>query len=373
MDAENKAGIQIMKKMLDNIPATGHPLSGIKKAFFDTYTKNIEESCLNLLKRLEVPVDKNGDIQLNNNGTIKGYNSRVLYERMLEEARRTGVNDNQKDYFDIPEGDVVPRMVSYMNNYLSKFESVFQSMFNSAVTRQKLPGFHAAQITNVGFKPYGDEAMNVSYSKELRYHPDGEPYIEVMVPYKALGIDKNSEHYKNMTDEEILAELKEKGLLDFIGYRIPTEGKQSVAIMRIAGFLDDSQGSTIVVPDDWVSQTGSDFDIDSVYTILHEHETTRTGEIVKVEFKEADKRTLKDWFRYLRENAREISKNASEEIKAARNKLADSLSEEINTLIEEEQDTYAALPDKYKDFVKDIIKLVKKRQQGQELENEINM
>ena len=368
MDAENKAGIQIMKKMLDNIPTTGHPLSKTKKAFFDTYTKNIEESCLNLLKRLEVPVDKNGDIQLNDNGTIKGYNSRVLYERMLEEARRTGVNNNQKDYFDIPEGDVVPRMVSYMNNYLSKFESVFQSMFNSAVTRQKLPGFHAAQITNVGFKPYGDEAMNVSYSKELRYHPDGEPYIEVMVPYKALGIDKNSEHYKNMTDEEILAELKEKGLLDFIGYRIPTEGKQSVAIMRIAGFLDDSQGSTIVVPDDWVSQTGSDFDIDSVYTILHEHETTRTGEIVKVEFKEADKRTLKDWFRYLHENAREISKNASEEIKAARNKLADSLSEEISTLIEEEQDAYTALPDKYKNFVKDIIKLVKKRQQDQDLE-----
>lgn len=51
---------------------------------------------------------------------------------------------------------------------------------------------------------------------------------------------------------------------------MPTEGKQSIAILKVVGFLDDSQGSTIVVPDEWVPQTGSDFDVDSVYGICYE-------------------------------------------------------------------------------------------------------
>ena len=54
-----------------------------------------------------------------------------------------------------------------------------------------------------------------------------------------------------------------------IGYRIPTEGKQSMAVMKVVGFIDDALGSTIVVPDAWVAQTGSDFDIDSVYGIQY--------------------------------------------------------------------------------------------------------
>ena len=56
-----------------------------------------------------------------------------------------------------------------------------------------------------------------------------------------------------MTNEEIIAELEAKGLDMIIGYRIPTEGKQSVCNMKVVGIVDDAFGSTIVVPDDWVS------------------------------------------------------------------------------------------------------------------------
>ena len=43
-------------------------------------------------------------------------------------------------------------------------------------------------------------------------------------------------------------------------------------------------GSTIVVPNDWVSQTGSNFEIDSVYAINFETYKSRSGEINKVEY-----------------------------------------------------------------------------------------
>lgn len=365
MDAENKAGIQIMKKMLDNIPSSGHYLSILKNEFFKVYSQNINEGCAKLLKRLEIPIDQNGNLELDEDGNIKGINLKVLYNRLLEEARRTGVDDNQKDYFEINEDTGLPYMPSYNNNFLKKFQSVFQSMFNSSVTRQKLPGFHAAQVTNIGFKSYGDEKFDVSYSKELEYHPNGEPFIQVMIPYKALGIDKNSKHYKGMSDAAILNELKAKGLLDFIGYRIPTEGKQSIAIMRVVGFLDDSQGSTIIVPDDWVSQTGSDFDIDSIYTILHEHEVDRYGEVHKIEYKEH--RTEQDWKKYVDTYKPTDDSYSSQEIKETRKRVAKLQNDLIEELKEKEVEAYNALPDKIKSIIKTINTLVDKQQKDKDL------
>ena len=73
---------------------------------------------------------------------------------------------------------------------------------------------------------------------------------------------------KNLTKEQ-LDHISKEGLDLHLGYRMPTEGKQSIAILKVVGFLDDSQGSTIVVPDEWVPQTGSDFDVDSVYGICY--------------------------------------------------------------------------------------------------------
>lgn len=396
MDSQNKAGIQIIKKMFDNIPNEGHPLSRFKQDFFKVYSKNIEEGCYQLLERLEVPHDDKGNLTIDVSDE-NAINLKVLYERLLEEARRTGVDDNQKDYFEINEETGQPYMPSYMNNYLTKFQSVFQSAFNSSITRQKLPGFHAAQTTNIGWKPFGNEPAHASYSKELAYHPNQfknkanekdvidqriydalneeekkkyenigpAPYIEVMVPFKALGINRTSAHYKDMTDFEILQELEAKGLLEFIGYRIPTEGKQSVATMKIVGFIDDSYGSTIVVPDDWVSQTGSDFDIDSVYTILFEHETDRSGEIHKIEYK--TNRTLEDWKKYIDEYEYQVSAYSSKEVKARKNAVAKLQNELIKQAEEKATKAYEALPDPLKNKIKQIDAFINKKQKGQDL------
>lgn len=90
-----------------------------------------------------------------------------------------------------------------------------------------------------------------------------EAYIEVMLPRWSKLLPKN------LTKEQ-LDHISKEGLDLHLGYRMPTEGKQSIAILKVVGFLDDSQGSTIVVPDEWVPQTGSDFDVDSVYGICYE-------------------------------------------------------------------------------------------------------
>ena len=190
-------------------------------------------------------------------------------------------------------------MPAILSNTMNKLESIAQSVFNRGITRQTLPGFHAAQITNVGFKKIAGKE-DVSYSKELRYHPvtedhpEGERYIEIMLPKANFNFAKDENGNYIHSDEELLEQLQKAELDEIIGYRIPTEGKQSVCIMKVVGFIDDGCGSTIVVPNDWVSQTGSDFDIDSVYGIQYESRLDRNKHIQKIDYVEIGRASCRE-------------------------------------------------------------------------------
>lgn len=301
MNAKNKAGIQIMKKILDNIDSKS-PLYKYKEDFFNMYVANIKDRFNQLVDELKIPLDKDGNIKFNEDGSIQGVDMQVFFDKLKDEAMRLGLDSNMMDFVTLNaecpvsvNGLPNPVMPTYLSNVINKLESISQAMFNSAITRQELPGFHAAQITNVGFKATKDQ---VSYSKELKYHPNGERYIEIMLPASNFGFAKNADGTYKKSKEELLKELQDAGLDTLIGYRIPTEGKQSVCVMKVVGFLDDAQGSTIVVPDDWVSQTGSDFDIDSVYGIQYNTYIGRDGNIKRATWK--DTVTENDWLNYIR-------------------------------------------------------------------------
>ena len=268
VNAENKAGIQIMKKIVDNIPV-GHKLYSVKERFMNLYSANIQSAFNDMMTELNVETDENGYPILDDNGQIKGLDYNKLYDLFKEEAERLGMDSNLSDYFtledDVFTGIKQPLMPNFFGNVSNRVESVAQALFNSRITRQTLPGFHGAQVTQIGFKK-----ENIQKSDALRYHSkideDGKevyaPYIEVMLPKANFGLSAYD-------DTKALEMLQESEADELIGYRIPTEGKQSVAIMKVVGFTNDAQGSTIIVPDGWVPQTGSDFDIDSIYGIQY--------------------------------------------------------------------------------------------------------
>lgn len=304
MNAENKAAIQIMKKIVDNIPDTG-TIGEVKKEFFKLYVANIKDSFNSLVKELNIPTNEDGSIKLDANGNIEGLDMKLFFNKLCKECLRQGLDSNILEFFTLNEdspytelGRANTVMPTYMTNMMSKAQNVCQSMFNNAITRQKLPGFHAAQVTNVG------------YSKHLRYHPDGGRYIEVLLPKSNFGFAKNEDGTYKASDEELLEQLQRAKLDTIIGYRIPTEGKQSICAMKIVGFTDDAQGSTIVVPDDWVAQTGSDFDIDSVYGIQHNTYIDKDGDIQKVAYKESFGKLYDD---YVKEQFNDEAKAKLEE------------------------------------------------------------
>lgn len=93
MNAENKAAIQIMKKIVDNIPDTG-TIGEVKKEFFKLYVANIKDSFNSLVKELNIPTNEDGSIKLDANGNIEGLNMKLFFNKLRKECLRQGLDSN---------------------------------------------------------------------------------------------------------------------------------------------------------------------------------------------------------------------------------------------------------------------------------------
>lgn len=253
VDASNKAAIQIMKKILDNLPNTPE-LDGLKKTMFNNYVANIRNSFEKTCAELGIDINENGHIELSDNNTIKNLNRYVFFDRFKENAQRQNVDESLLEFFDLDAAGF-NNLPLFLSNINSKIESIANSYFNTNITRQLISGWHAAQLSDFGFKVDGQTQTDSKLQYKKLGDIDGTPvyYTEIKLPRWSRKLNKLN--IKQVPDN----------LRTMIGYRIPTEGKQSICIMYVKEFLPDAYGSTVVVPDEWVTQTGSDFDVDSVY------------------------------------------------------------------------------------------------------------
>lgn len=387
MASENKAAIQFMKKIIDNIDEnnTNKELVDLKHKFQRLYVENIISSAEDFADELGLELDENGNLNLKEDSPI---NQSAIYDLLKDEMSRKGLDSNSEDYVTFNK-DGIPIMPSYFGHFHKKFENIVQGLINNRITRQTLPGFHAAQITNIGFKPLNEFVKKRSYSKELKYHPNeyylksdeskntvisereweelpedkqnlyaikgASSYIEIMIPKSNFKFNRKNKEGIEKTDKELLDELRESGADMLIGYRIPTEGKQSICIMKVVGFTDDAYDSTIVVPDDWVSQTGSDFDIDSVYAF---HYTTELDENGKITLAKTKTPTPKDYVRYIKRKLKYVlkNKNIDTSIKTELEKEIEKYNEDANEQYETLKEEANNIFDTAKYTVQNIIK-----------------
>lgn len=351
-DAQNKAGVQITKKICDNANESVKPYIDM---FFKNYCANIKEDFKKLLFNMGWKEDKNGKL-VNIDSDKQTLDFTDFYKKARIEAQRLGMDSNFIEYL-TPDEFGNPAMPNYMNNVSSKLESIAQAIFNSSITRQKFPGWHAAQVTQVG---HGMKVLdNNGKLRELKYHPRVIINKETGVEIEETEYDKLSDEDKNKYEvkqeayaevmiprwsnlipntSEALEMIQKEGLDIQLAYRIPTEGKQSVSIVKVVGFLNDVYGSTIMLPDEWVTQTGSDFDVDSVYGICH------SLKVVK------DKNG----------NIKRIKKYSADDFKTDYAKykyyIEDNINNKISSDIEDEfhEDKYKVLQKRLRDVVKKL-------------------
>lgn len=298
MDGENKAGLQIVKKLIDNIGNTPEGQSLIKD-FFDNFTANIQDSFKDAASRIGVEIDAKGNVVYEGNQAKIDNNQFISL--IKDELTRRGLDSNYRKYAEINPETGLPYMPAWTNLVRSKIENIVNSIFTNRVTRQVLPGFHASQVSDIGMTELSgrsdlrdlmqsrvEEKHGYSLGRKLTYHKDGSQIVEILLPKWMVKAYNTYDNEGNLIHEVTIEDLQSAGLDTMIGYRIPTEGKQSVAVMKVVGLLDESQGSTIVVPNEWVLQTGADFDIDSIYGIYHTATFDKNGKPQKVEYIEGE-------------------------------------------------------------------------------------
>ena len=442
MNTRNKAGIQLMKKSKDNINED-NPLYENKKEIEDMYCYNILDSFQSLMRTLGVPLNSDGTIKTvkDDRGNLKiaGIDAEVMCSFIKDEVIRRNMDSRMLDFVRLEDSPVVEntdiefgldtKIPLYANPSLStKFENIVQAMFNNRITRQKLPGFHAAQVTSTGFissekvdkyilrkgyrnKNYPDNITpekyntlkpgervryqkvsgDVALSEELQYYPakykhketgeiitereylklsedydkdyeqDGaSSVVEVIVPVSAFNLSRRDAKGNYKSDEDLLKELKDEGLDEIIGYRIPTEGKQSMAVMKIVGFVDEAYGSTIIVPDGWVAQTGSDFDIDSVYTMVPNNKLNDvTKKVEKVNYK-IDNFDIYDYIDYIKRRCDEkVNSKIKDEIKELADYIdgmRDENSEHLNLLFSKRKRLLNQFSENYTNIINEAYK-----------------
>lgn len=380
MDGENKAGLQIVKKLIDNISNTPEGQSLIKD-FFDCFTANIQESFNDAASRIGVEINNKGEITYD--GETVAIDNNKFIALIKDELTRRGLDSNYRKYAEINPETGLPYMPAWSNLIRSKLESIVNSIFTNNITRQTLKGFHASQVANIGMTELGEslkgkigeftqskfeEKHGYRLGRKLNFHKDGSQIIEILLPKWQVKAYNTYDAKGNLVKEVTLEDLQKAGLDTMIGYRIPTEGKQSIGVMKVVGLLDETQGSTIVVPDDWVLQTGADFDIDSIYGIYHAAYFDKEGKPHKVEYIDGDDEisTYRRYIGYVnslidretrkatsseftKEEFKEARKAARETVRKANEEYDKFLTNQVRDLIAETDETWAELPREVKD------------------------
>ena len=215
--------------------------------------------------------------------------------RYSDEDRKacTLIERNGRKVFQIPLYDPIQSQ---------RIQQLLNSIIKKKVTKQSIKRASCVQVSSVGLTDelqvrYQDAEGNLLFTerewnnakkgempradykrlKELKkkysswsdYKENkavSQVYWEAYLPAwskKFFGVISSNNGNLDITD--IPDELRKA-----IGLRIPTEAKYSMQPIYIKGFLPQSNGSTIMMPADIVTTTGSDFDFDKVYLYLKE-------------------------------------------------------------------------------------------------------
>ena len=130
-----------------------------------------------------------------------------------------------------------------------------------------------------------DEQPHVIMRKDA-YGNDTLEAVECWLPYSSRAMfeqfitkDEEGNDVINLDPNKIPDNLK-----DIIGYRIPTEDKYSVLPLRIKGFLNPSEGNSILLPKEITTLTGCDFDGDKFFLMIPSFRKTINGKLERINY-----------------------------------------------------------------------------------------
>lgn len=316
LDEVTVLGSQLIKQIMEGLDWNNaiykignNTLTGeeLFKEFQTTLATNIREDAMQLLYEIggidssgEIRTDAKGNIQIDINKLTKRFQEIIADDVdaiTIRKALELG-------------SDGLPRMPLSYPVIKGKLEKILASMLSKQVINKYLPGFHAPiradiftannklishkefygdketydfiidELVNNGSITYADDFIErckrEKRSLELQAeHVDSDGnfiYAEVIVNpwqmdfFKNIGTLKQIKNADGTIRNIVSVDINkiDAEARRMVGIRIPTEGKQSMVIFEIVGFLN-SNATQAIFPQSLVTRTGWDFDIDSIY------------------------------------------------------------------------------------------------------------
>lgn len=237
---------------------------------------------------------KGKEIQLNKEQTIQLYNT-LITDQLLDSyninLRRKftsikefkkyvdnliAINDKYgediQNALQLDESGTDFRIPFTSPNLANKIDEIILSAAKNAIQRQKIKGGNIVLISNFGFTSdlhvatetieVTDKNGNKTEQKRIKYIPCYAP-MSMMQIYKDY-LQEEDDGKGNIWYTMDFEKLKKDGnidhkFLDMIGYRIPSENNYSIMPIRIVGILPQSMGSSIMLPHDIITMSGTDF------------------------------------------------------------------------------------------------------------------
>ncbi len=315
--------------------------------------------------------------------TFKILNKDKFKEAIKAEFTRNTYNKNVHytldAILDIPDG------VFDMSVHKGNIEGVIVSMIDTLMGKHTTVGDMLVQrpatfyepikrnptISNPALKFYRPIKENGTEYTYEEINNLSEADIQKVAPAEAMitlprkYIKYVQDNFEGDTFEEKLdkfnKEIQKKfydDVFTIVGNRVPTKDTPNIEILRIKKFLSPAHGNTIIVPTEIVAKSGSDFDIDKLFTLLN-NVRFRGNKIEKIKFIDS---VEEQYFQYVLGITNRLfdSQAISENLKAS---IEASLEANLEFLGSESKRTKGRYlnQNEYQAAIKEIIKEVKKQ------------
>ncbi len=323
-DRGQTRGSQGVKISSMDLFENGQPISEEARKAMDRYNAVLNEMTENayqeILTRLAIK-----DLGTSFEVTDKGQVAEALRQQML----KLQLSENAIDSISInPETGEFDIPFEASTNY-TQIKQILYAIVNKSITSPKMNGLSAVQIPVTGWEN-AEEGRSLAIKRDGKYEKisreafeklsdddkkdvvltddtlkfyedkEGKRYCEVMLPNwfkKKLGRDMTDEEFTKFANTE-----EGRKILTGIGFRIPTQGLNSMDVFVVKGFLPSYMGKTVVVPSEITTKAGSDFDIDKLNTYLKNVYVTGDGKVKLVPYFGLGKEAKEKMGKWLIEN-----------------------------------------------------------------------
>lgn len=255
-------GTQLRKLLFNGAFENGEEKIPGARELFNEYTEIIKSQVQEAKDKLikDLGLDPNN---------LQAKDVTKLVDLLKSESKSRNLSDNIIDSFQtITDKDGNKTLKYPLDSSVNKdkIDSLIMSLVKSRLIRQKVNGDTYIQVASTGFEELGVRGVGTNRALKFYEKTDkGTSKAEVMIPMSKNYYPLLSKYGSlEALNKAIKTKQIDEKLLTLIGYRIPTQGLNSIDHFIIKEFLPELSGSIIILPTEIVAKSGGDYDIDKM-------------------------------------------------------------------------------------------------------------